>query len=176
MKQKIITILECICFAFIIGVAIYNIACNTSFFEVSIAQLLTPFIALCFAFGAVQYKNDQRKAKEHVEKILLHLQEIVTSEKFYIIPDDGQVDAIQKDLNLTNRKINNYITILQGYSKSLGFATELKYIETEFIKYKRTIGEHISDLEYPSKTESEFRRIAENIDSKCEAIFLKFYK
>ena len=153
MKQKIITILECICFAFIIGVAIYNIACNTSFFEVSIAQLLTPFIALCFAFGAVQYKNDQRKAKEHVEKILLHLQEIVTSEKFYIIPDDGQVDAIQKDLNLTNRKINNYITILQGYSKSLGFATELKYIETEFIKYKRTIGEHISDLEYLSKTD-----------------------
>lgn len=109
MKQKIITILECICFAFIIGVAIYNIACNTSFFEVSIAQLLTPFIALCFAFGAVQYKNDQRKAKEHVEKILLHLQEIVTSEKFYIIPDDGQVDAIQKDLNLTNRKINDKV-------------------------------------------------------------------
>ena len=48
MKQKIITILECICFAFIIGVAIYNIACNTSFFEVSIAQLLTPFIATVY--------------------------------------------------------------------------------------------------------------------------------
>lgn len=176
MKQKVITILEYVSLAIIIGVTIYNLKCNASFFEVSIAQLLTPFIALCFAFSAVQYKNDQRKAKEHVEKILLHIQEIVKSEAFYAIPAHGQVGAIQKDINLTNRKISNYIAILQGYSKSLGFASELKYIETEFVKYKQTIGEHISDLEYLSKTESEFRRIAENIDSKCEAIFLKFYK
>lgn len=105
----------------------YNLKCNASFFEVSIAQLLTPFIALCFAFIAVQYKNDQCKAKEHAEKILLHIQEIVKSEAFYAIPARGQVGAIQKDINLTNRKISNYIAILQGYSKSLGFASELKY-------------------------------------------------
>lgn len=52
-------------------------------------------IVICRDFSETP---NARYRAEHVEKILLHLQEIVTSEKFYIIPDDGQVDAIQKDL------------------------------------------------------------------------------
>lgn len=83
--------------------------------------------------------------------------------------------AKQKELNLTNRKISNYLTILNQYGKTLGFPEEVKYIEAEFGKYKQTIGDHIADLEYLSKTEPEFRKIAENIDTKCEAIILKFY-
>lgn len=159
----------------IVGVGVCNAINNDSFWNVTIAQLLTPLIALFFAFWATQYKNDQRKAKEHAEKIILNLQEIVSNERFYVISALEEQSAKQKELNLTNRKISNYLTILSQYGKTLGFSEEVKYIEAEFGKYKQTIGDHISDLEYLSKTEPEFRKIAENIDTKCEAIILKFY-
>lgn len=159
----------------IVGVGVCNAINNDSFWNVTVAQLLTPLIALFFAFWATQYKNDQRKAKEHAEKIILNLQEIVSNERFYVISALEEQSAKQKELNLTNRKISNYLTILNQYGKTLVFSEEVKYIEAEFGKYKQTIGDHIADLEYLSKTEPEFRKIAENIDTKCEAIILKFY-
>ena len=175
MKKRIIIIMEVAILLLIVGVGVCNAINNDSFWNVTIAQLLTPLIALFFAFWATQYKNDQRKAKEHAEKIILNLQEIVSNERFYVISALEEQSAKQKELNLTNRKISNYLTILSQYGKTLGFSEEVKYIEAEFGKYKQTIGDHISDLEYLSKTEPEFRKIAENIDTKCEAIILKFY-
>ena len=176
MKKWIIFVLEIAILLLILGVGICNAVYNCKFWDVTVAQLLTPFIALCFAFWATQFKNDQRKTKEHAEKIILKLQDIVTDEKFYVISASDEPLNTQKELNLNNRKISNYLTILEEYAKTLGFSDELKYIDSEFCKYKETVGDHIADLEYLSKTESEFRRIAENIDSKCEAIILKLYK
>lgn len=144
--------------------------------SVSVAQILTLLVALCIAFWATQYKNDQRKAKEHAERMLLKLQQIVTDEQFYSIPVDGNIEIVQKNINTTNRKISNYINVLKDHGKVLHFYTEITYIETEFSKYKEKVGEHIGDLDYLSKTESEFRRIADNIDSKCESIIILFYK
>ena len=175
VKKWIIIIMEIAILLLIVGVGICNMVKNDSFWNVTIAQLLTPLIAIFFAFWATQYKNDQRKAKEHVEKIILKLQEIVTDDKFYVISPAEEQSAKQKELNLTNRKISNYLDILSQYGKMLGLLAEVNYIETEFEKYKQTVGDHIADLEYLSKTEPEFRKIAGNIDTKCEAIILKFY-
>ena len=174
-KRIIIIIMEIAILLLIVGAGIYNAVTNNSFWNVTIAQLLTPLIALFFAFWATQYKNDQRKAKENAEKIILKLREIVSDDKFYVISPAEEQETKQKELNLTNRKISNYLTILSQYGKTLGFSDEVKYIETEFGKYKQTVGDHIADLEYLSKTEPEFRKISENIDAKCETIILKFY-
>ena len=83
---------------------------------------------------------------------------------------------IQKQINTTNRKINNYISILEEYAKTLNFKSEMKYIRNEFETYRTRVGEHISDLEYLSKSETEFKRAAENIDTKCDYIILGLYK
>lgn len=175
MKKKIIGFLEFGILLLIVAVAIYNTNNNDDFLKVTIAQLLTPLIALLFAFWATQYKNDQRKAKEHAERTILKLQEIVTNEKFYVISPEEELSSKQKELLLNNRKINNYLIVLEKYAKTLDFYNEWKYIESEFGKYKQTIGDHLCDLDYLSKTETEFRKIAENIDSKCESIIVKFY-
>ena len=71
MRKRIIIIMEIAILLLIVGVGIYNAVTNNSFWNVTIAQLLTPLIALFFAFWATQYKNDQRKAKENAEKIIL---------------------------------------------------------------------------------------------------------
>lgn len=158
-------------------VAGFNLVANyQSFLTASAAQVLTLLIALSVAFWANQYKNDQRKSKEHVERIILKIQNIVSDEEFSQISSKDDKDKVKKQILIRNRKVNNYISILKDYSNELKFDEEIKYIENEFIQYKEKTGAHIEDLDYLSKTEDEFRKNAENIDTKCENIILKLYK
>lgn len=177
MKKIIFNILGGVLFLSTIVVSIYNIMCDKEhFFEISIAQMLTVLVALGIAFWASQYENDRRKAKEHVEKMLIKLQEMVSANSFCSIPSTGDTNDIRKNINITNRKINNYINILKKYGKTLGFTKYIDYIDSEFDSYKKIIGDHINDLDYLSKTESEFRRIASNIELKSEFIIHSLYK
>ena len=135
-------------------VAGFNLVANyQSFLTASAAQVLTLLIALSVAFWANQYKNDQRKSKEHVERILLKIQNIVSDEEFSQISSKDDKDKVKKQILIRNRKVNNYISILKDYSNELKFDEEIKYIENEFIQYKEKTGAHIEDLDYLSKTE-----------------------
>lgn len=176
MKKVISIILVSILVAGTIATGIYNWNHNESFLSASITQVLTLMITLCVAFWATQYKADVRKMKEHAEVILEKLQTIVSENHFYSIPADGDKETIKKQINATNRKINNYLSILDEYAKTLKFKKEMKYIRGEFETYKTRVGDHINDLEYLSKSESEFKRAAENIDTKCDYIILGLYK
>lgn len=182
MKKVIVILFEIFFLLLIIAVAILNI-CITNpnnslpdFWNVNVAQLITPLVALLIAFWATQFKNDQRKAKEHAEKIIMTIQNLVTSEQFSAIPSDGVAEDIRKDILTRNRTLSNRLQILEEYSKALNFSDEFKIINEKFNDYKTKIGEHISNLGYLSETEAEFRKIAESIDFQCESIILKFYK
>lgn len=176
MKDHLLNIFVIILVMLTAAVSIYNGCCNEEFYQASCAQVLTLLITLCIAFWATQYKNDQRKSKEHAERMLLKIQQLVMDESFYKISATGNPDEIKIILNTTNRKISNYIRILTEYGKTLKFKNQIEYINIQFQEYKTKVGEHIPDLDYLSKTESEFRKAAENIDSKCEDIIFQFYK
>ena len=100
---------------------------------------------------------------------------MVSSEQFYSIPSTGDLEQIQKEINTTNRRINNCIDVLKKYGEKFHFKNEIEYISNEFDKYKTQIGDHINDLDYLSKTEKEFRRISDNIDSKCDYIIVSLF-
>lgn len=176
MKNIVVIIIVSVLTIFTITIGIINAVCNPDFFCVSSAQILTLLVTIGVAFWASQFKNDQRKAKEHVEQMLVKLQQMVSSESFYCIPAKGSIQEVQKTLNTNNRKINNYIDVLKKYGDKFKFKSDIDYISSEFETYKQKIGDHISDLEYLSKTEVEFRRVAENIDSKCDYILFSLYK
>jgi len=176
MKKVVVAIFIWGSFAFTIITGAYNIFFNCSFWSASITQVLTLLVTIGVAFWATQYKNDLRKMKENAENVIEKLQAIVSNEQFYSIPADGDLSEIQKNINSTNRKINNCIDILEQYGSNLKFKEEINYIRKEFETYKTRTGEHIQDLYYLSKSEGEFRRIAENIDTKCDFIILSLYK
>lgn len=176
MKRTITIILMILLAGLILLTGVCNWITNEDFFEASITQILTLAITLSIAFWATQYKADMRKMKEHAEDVLSKVQLLVSDMQFYSIPKDGDKEVISKQINAANRKINNYISILEEYAKTLKFKKEIKYIHAEFNTYKDRVGEHINDLDYLAKSEDEFKRIAENIDSKCEYIILKLYK
>ncbi len=176
MKKIITFILVIVLAGLTIATGICNWIHNEDFFSASITQVLTLAITLSVAFWATQYKTDVRKMKEHAENVIEKLQALVSDSQFYSIPADGDKEAIQKQITTTNRKINNYISILNEYAKTLNFKTEVEYIRGEFETYRTRVGEHINDLEYLSKSEAEFKRAAENIDTKCDYIILGLYK
>lgn len=175
-KDCLIKIVVGILCAFTIGVGIYNGFVNDTFFAASLTQVLTLLISLCIVFWATQYKNDQRKVKEHAEDIIEKVQILVTREDFFVFSALGDKEETKKKIMANNRKISNCINVMQQYSKTLGFEDDVKYIENEFKEYKEMVSEHIEDLDYLSKTESRFRKFSENIDSKCDVIILSLYK
>ena len=175
MKKVLTCILEIVIAIVIVAISIVNICKNNNFWTASITQVCTLAVSLGIVFWANQYKNDVRKSKEHAESLLKRLQLMVEDDSFSTILNDENAEETRKNLNLTLRRMSNCIDVLKKYSTTLNFKEEIKYITEQFEKYKTTIGDHINDLDYLSKTELEFRRIAENIDAKCDYIIFSLY-
>lgn len=83
-KRKIVVGIAFVLAAATVGVFIYNAICNCKFWEASIAQVLTLLVTILIAFWATQFKNDQRSAKTHAEKVIAKIQTIVSREEFCV--------------------------------------------------------------------------------------------
>jgi lipopolysaccharide export LptBFGC system permease protein LptF len=176
MRKNVILIVGEVALAVVtLGITVYNIIKNPTFFTASIGQIITIIVALWVAFWATQYKTDQRKAKENAECIIKKIQELVTDEHFYIIRASEDDEETRKHITTINRKIANCISILVEYSKVLGFQDEAQYIASEFKEYKTLVSDYIEDFDYLSKSESRLRKFSENIDSKCDGIIVSLY-
>lgn len=116
---------------------ICNAVHNSSFWSVSIAQILTLIIAVGVAFFATQYKADERKQKEHAENIVLKIQAAVSDDHFVHISCEDN----PKDITINNRKINNAIDLLKQYAELLKFKENAQYIENEFRQYRSFVEE-----------------------------------
>lgn len=175
-KGLIVTIVAVILAILTVGVGIYNAFKNSSFWNVSIAQVLTLVFTLSIAFWATQFKNDQRNAKTHAEGIIIKIQSLVSREVFYTFTSGGNEDDIKKSYRILQRKLANCLNVLEEYGKQLGFQEDVKYIEEQFSQYKVFVSEHLNDFEYLGKSETHLRKFLENIDSKCDLIVVKLYR
>lgn len=178
MKKKDVkyVVIAVALFACVLGVCIYNIVNHSNFWDANAAQILTLFIAISLAFWATQSKNDQRRAKDHIEHVIQKVQVLVVAEQFYTFDSHGNISESNKLFIISARKISNCIEVLKVYSKSFGFKDDVNYIEEQLKQYKEFVSEHLNDHEYLEKSESQLRRYSENIDSKCDQIILKLYK
>lgn len=177
-NNKIIFFLEVVLLTVIIITTGVNMFVNNDFYNITISQSLTLIIAITIAFWATQQKNEQRKAKEHAEQLIIKLQTIVVNNDFihFVVPkDDKEYEEKRQQILIRNRKIKNYISILKEYSKTLGFEKEINYVEQEYNNYYEFVSDKLSDMDYLSKSTSQLNKHAENIDSKCESIIMGLY-
>lgn len=175
-KKSLFAVIEWILLGLIICTGIYNAFHNDNFWVFSLPQVLTLLVAIILAFGAVQYKNDERKAKEQAEKVVEKIQNIVSQKAFYTFPINGDPEELDKLTRISLKKISNCLTVLKDYSKQFGFVSEAEYIEGEYKKFNDLFSENPNDLDYLSKSERLLKNYAENIDSKCDQIIAKLYK
>lgn len=178
-KRLVFTV---ICGILVFGVivsGVYSLINNWEyFFTTNVSQTITLLSTLLIAFLATRYLDNVRRQKEHIERIILKLQEIVSDESFYhFIDDEKHNDRIQKNITMVNRKISNYLGVLKDYAYIFKkIRSSIEYIEKEFDEYKDDTGEHKTDSDYLSKSESKYIRVSNNICSKCDYIILLLYK
>ena len=170
-KKRIIIGTSIALLVLILSVCVYNAFANEEFWMMNIGQALTPTVAIVIAFIATQFKTDERKAKEGMEKVLRKIQDIVTDNKFYCF--SLQTDT--KAVNITNRRMGNCITSLKKYAVEFDFVTEASYIEEQFKNYKDIVSEKMEDMKYLQDSEIVFKKYADNIDSKCDEIIVDLY-
>lgn len=175
-KRWVVFVIAIVLAVATIGVGIYNIAKNESFWNASVAQVLTLLVTISIAFWATQFKNDQRSAKTHAERIIAKIQSIVSCEEFYTFVPNSNEEDDKKNYRISQRKFANCLSVLEKYGKQLGFQNDVKYIDEQFTEYKTFISDHLNDFDYLNKSETHLRRLSENIDSKCDQIIVKFYK
>lgn len=151
-----------------------------AFFEASLIQLLTLATAIGITYLAVQHKTDQREAKKHAECVIEKLQTLVSASSFYRIQHiDGNEktkEEIQLRIQATNRRINNYIDVLNDYGKALRFTEEIKYIKEEFDKYREIVDSYQNDMDYLEKSEPLLKKYSDNISNKCDRVIVKMFK
>lgn len=172
MKKCLLWIVPIVFAVGILVLGICNYINNEKFWEASICQVITLLMAILITFYATQYKNDQRKLKDYAETVIRKIQSIIVDERFIYF----NVNTDNKTVTMANRKLNNYISILNEYSEKLGFKEEAKYIADQFKEYRDIVDEHLADKDYLSKSSQTFQKYAENIEQKCEYIILNLYK
>jgi hypothetical protein len=175
MKTWTIKLIVGGCFILALVVTVTSFFCNDDFWKVNAAQALTLILTICIAFWATQLKNDVRKKKEHAEQILKKIQAIVNNDGFYYVSAESDAIETKKRMTMTFRSLNNSIDLLKKYGQELGFKVDAEYIEKEFKDYRDFVSEHITDVDYLSRSESTLRKHSENIDNKCDIIIWGLY-
>lgn len=178
MNKVINALLICIIIVTII-VGINSFLNNKDFFIVNAQQIITILIAVGISFFASQFKNDERKIKDNVERIIVKIQDMVNSSDFTCIKfsnDKKNDNNTRKNITINNRTINNLISVVEkNYSKRLHIEDEIKYIKDSFEEYNVFVSEHINNLKYLSNSETTLRRLSNNIDNKCYELIAKMY-
>lgn len=179
MKWKRIAflIIEAVLVVMIIAASIYSFVENReNFLSFSLAQTLTLLVAIGIAFNAVQYKGDERKRKEQIEKIVEKIQKMVSDPVFYSFDEHGDAQKVSLQINMMCRKLSNCIKVLEDYAKLYGMKKDAAYIREEYRAYKILVSGTKCDLKYLAGLEDELKKHAANIDSKCDSIIVKLYK
>ena len=155
----------------LIILVLYNIVNNENFFELSIGTLLTLFIAIFISFYLVQKNTDQRYQKQIYYNLLLDIQKFVTNPDTYSF----DVNTDIRTITLKKRILSNYIGIAYSYSKKFNLEQEINFIKEKFKEYDKFIGDHISDINYLSKSKDDLRRPLDLINYRLYEMMLKLY-
>lgn len=176
-KKKVVSGVVFFLILAVVVLSVTSAIIDTKFWSITISQSLTLIVAIVIAFGAVQFLNDERKVKEQAERIIDKIQTIVTNTSFYVFKGTGSIDQVTRENRMACRKLSNCIDLLKDeYAGCFNFQEEADYIYYEYKQYNELVSEHITDLEYLSKSENILRKHAENINSKCDRVLAKIYK
>lgn len=168
-KQYILVI---IFIAIILGLSIYNcIKCPSSFFKLNISNVLTLVVVFIFAFFIVQRKQDNRRLKDSVVKILEDMQSLDT-EKFTCDNfSKDSIDILQQNM----RNFNNKLNALKNLSKKINIQDDIEYIENQFNGYKTLIDNHIQEYDHLNNSAKELNQFIALIDSRITTVIIKIY-
>lgn len=151
---------------------------SVCFWRASAYQLLTPLIAICLAFLAVQVKSDEREAKHHAEMLLEKIQSIVSEECFYNVLsiDKSNSQNARNYILMNNRRLSNCIDALSVYGERFHFTDDIEYLKDQFGDYRELVDTYHTDLTPLVSLQPTLKNYALKIENKCDQIIVQLYK
>ena len=177
MKEKVI---QCICSYWHITISLLGICVlgvynfckyRSGFFKMSIVDCLTLGIAVIVASIFVRKENNVLRKKEIYFSLLSSLQDIISSDSLYIIKED----TTKEKLTMTIRKIRNQASRVNLYGNQFGLKKENEIISKEIKEYIDFVSDHITDIEYLSKSQNQLKRPLDIINDKLFEMMMKLY-
>lgn len=176
-KWKILRGMEIAVMIIVVAASVYSFCNNRSaFITFSLPQSLTLLVAVGFAFHATQYLDDERRRKEQIEKIILKIQMIVEDRTFYTFNTEDDQEKVWPQNRMMCRKLGNCIDVLKKYADGKQIKEDVEYIYEQYKEYNDKISDNFMKVELLVKEEPEFRKLALNIDSKCDYIIASLYE
>lgn len=145
----------------------YNLKNNDDFFKTSFSTIISVAIAVVLSYYFVQRKNDERRKKEKIDKLLYKIQEMIADEEFISVESEG---IIRKNL-IYHRSIGNKIQYLNENTSGDIHENVQKVSET-FEQLREFYSNHYSDKDYVSRSDKEIANYKTKIDDTCDKIHM----
>ena len=170
--KKVKSIAMCLIVAITMGLSIYNVIKHfDSFLTFNAFNALTLIVTVVFAFLFVQQKQDDRRLRDSVVKILESMQSIDTDKFITNKFSEESITILHQNM----RVFNNKLSALESVSKKLNIDSEIKYINERFQEYKSLIDNHNYDYSYLNKSKIDLDNKITLIDSKITSAIIKIY-
>lgn len=159
----------------VIIVGVINGIYNKCFWSLDIANIFTIILAIMITYFVNQSNIQQGNIVNHIEDILLKLNNIIQSQPFY---DVESKEYTYENYLINSQRIKDYINCIKEYTKqnkSLVNDKDIEYIESEFERYNEFFSEHSKDLDFLKKAKSQLLNYSNNICRKINLMIVDLY-
>lgn len=154
----------------IFGIGLCNMVSNEKFWEVSVSSIITLLIATVFSYYFTQSKNDIRKKKEKIDKLLYKIQGIILESSFV----ESNSEEIARINLIKQRSLANKIECLKRTCKKNDEVyKDIEKLGEEFSRFRDFYGEHYKDQEYMIKSQNELQNYITKMDDIADQIHIK---
>lgn len=134
---------------------IYNLLNNDKFFEASLMQILTLFVAIFISYFLVQQKNDNRRKVDFINRTL--------HEVMLLLEDEKLLDSDRKKTLVIQKSIANRLQAIEKNSFK-EIKQDMDYVVKEFEEIRELYSNHTDNL---GEVEMDINRHKINISDKC---------
>ena len=125
------------------------------------------------SFCTKEYADNTAKITQYTKSIVKIIQELITNIDESKTCNISTAEGTNQLILMQNRQMRQQINLLNQYAQKFGFEKDLQLIAKEFDEYEQFISDHISDLEYLSKSRNELSRPIKLMREQLYSIIMK---
>ena len=168
-----------ICGVFIlvlIVIGIHNYRTNENFWEMQFSSVMTLLVAVLISYLFTQRRNDRRKQKEILLKLLELIQAVTENPTSYTIsPVKENWEQERQNILMVKRRLSNHIRMLKKESVNFGVQEKADKIDEVFQDYELLISENIDKMKILSENRTELQRLLDSISKYAFEIMFELY-
>lgn len=145
----------------------YNLVNNQKFFEASFTTIVSIVIAVVVSYCFVQRKNDERRKKEKLDKLVYKIQSMILDDEIASVDSE---EIIRKNF-IRHRSLGNKIQYLKDY-KTESIEEYVEKLEDNFKQFREFYSDHHKEKEYMINSVKEIANFKARIDDTCDKIHM----